>query len=113
MRLQTDSCGLLDLAEVVLGHKDDVGTCRNVGEGETLRSACKVWLSVNSRRRRGLDWEVTLNPVFQQLRFNQRKTTCAGSRVCGHGAASELVAMDTEHGMMEEVFAKFGDERGL
>jgi hypothetical protein len=30
-----------------------------------------------------------------------------------HEAASELAAMDPEHGMREEVFAKFGDEKGL
>jgi hypothetical protein len=29
-----------------------------------------------------------------------------------HEAASELAATDPEHGMMEEVLAKFGDEKG-
>ena len=36
------------------------------------------------------------------------------SRVYGRNkAASELAATDPEHGMMEEVLAKFGDEKGL
>jgi hypothetical protein len=70
----------------------------------------QVGFSVNSRRRRGLDWKVTLNPVCEGLRvwsLNINPLGAIATTSCLTRASAEVTANSKDGRMLTDGFEEF------